>query len=725
MAKKEMLTRSEALKPVYERGANAEQLEVIRHEGGACRVLAAAGSGKTFALVRHIVRLVRVCGIVGKRIIAMTFSTKAAAEMNKRIKELGVTDARVGTWHSFCSQILREDRVENDRGDRVSDWEVDDTNRAKFVLKDVLGYQGMDWKSADLNQMNSFITRCKANLFTPDSPEALALATKMFGGREASKATEGFHRYNEKLADKGLLTFDDMMVFAIAHLEKDENARLNWAAKFDHGLCDEVQDNNGAQERLSFLLFKDHGNYMAIGDCFQSIYGFRGSTPSYLATFEKRWPGARTILLPSNYRSGKKIIDAANGIIANANIEGLESTPMVAMRKEDGTVRVLCAESLDDEAADIANTIQKSYNAGESEYADHTVLYRTNAQSRGIEEALLNRRIPYIVVGGVSFYDRKEVRDLLAYLRLASGRGKLDDVKRSINTPFRFLGAKFVDRVVDEVSGEVDSILNWPKVIEDVADQAGLQGRQRDSARGWAAMLRDLQNAMADALKPGVGEDTIKAGRPAALLESVVSRTRYIDYLNKEEGSESTENSGAANVREMVRVAERFPTADELLDYIDDTLRKARQQREDKQAGGERVLLMSIHRSKGLEWDHVYVIGMNEMILPHVKGDEEEERRVAYVAATRARNNLVLSYVRRIATRAGVKEAHPSRFLVDTGLPLDAPNGPNAPLGIGSFIKGEVSALREVNGFSNVLDDNGNMDEGAEHDVLRDEELHS
>lgn len=363
---------------------------------------------------------------------------------------------------------------------------------------------------------------------------------------------------------------------------------------------------------------------------------------------------------------------------------------MVAMRKEDGNVRVLCAESLDDEASYVANTIQSSVKAGESELADHTVLYRTNAQSRGIEEALLNRRIPYIVVGGTSFYERKEVKDLLAYLRLASGRGKLDDVKRSINTPFRFLGARFVDRVVDEVSGEVDSIKNWPKVIEDVADQAGLQGRQRESAREWSGMLRDLQNDMADSMKPDAGEDMIKRGKPSALLESVVTRTRYIDFLNKEEGSESTENSGAANVREMVRVAERFPSADELLDYVDDTIRKARSQREDKQAGGERVLLMSIHRSKGLEWDHVYVLGMNEMILPHIKGDEEEERRVAYVAATRARNNLVLSYVRRIATRAGVKEAHPSRFLIDTGLPLDLPCVP------GIMAATDLPAEREV-----------------------------
>jgi DNA helicase-2/ATP-dependent DNA helicase PcrA len=383
-------------------------------------------------------------------------------------------------------------------------------------------------------------------------------------------------------------------------------------------------------------------------------------------------------LLPSNYRSGKAIIAAANAIVHHAHIEGLEPTDMVAMREEQGTVRVICAESLDDEANEVANAITKSVDAGDSKLADHTVLYRTNAQSRGIEEALLNRRVPYIVVGGTSFYDRKEVRDLLAYLRLAAGRGRSEDIKRSINTPFRFLGAKFVERVMDAADPK-DADQDWVAVVEQVANGERLQGRQRASARELSDMLRTLQDAIEDGRRladddgPEPSLEEIEEAKPSKLLEAVVSRTKYIDYLNKEEGSESTENSGAANVREMIRVAERFPTADDLLDYIDDTLRKARQQREDKQSGGERVLLMSVHRSKGLEWPFVYVIGMNEMILPHVKGDPEEERRIAYVAATRARDVLTLSYVRRIATRAGIKEAVPSRFLRDTGLPLDMP----------------------------------------------------
>lgn len=305
--------------------------------------------------------------------------------------------------------------------------------------------------------------------------------------------------------------------------------------------------------------------------------------------------------------------------------------------------------------------------------SDHTVLYRCNAQSRAIEEALLKHRIPYIVVGGVSFYERREVRDLLAYLRLATGCGKTDDIKRSINTPFRFLGAKFVDRVMTATGGSEDSHTNWVRIVDDVARQQGLQSRQRSSATEWSAMLTGLQSAIVAGAEPTATSEDKEGAKPNVLLENIIRSTRYIEWLQKEEGEESADNSAGSNVREMVRVAERFATAEDLLTYIDDTIKASRIQREDKQAGGERVLLMSVHRSKGLEWSHVYVIGMNEMVLPHAKGDPEEERRVAYVAATRARDVLTLSYVRRITTRAGVRDVQPSRFVIDTGLPLDLP----------------------------------------------------
>ncbi len=944
----------------FEAGLNPEQVEVVRYEGGPLRVLALAGSGKTESLSRLIARLVAERGVAPSRILAVTFSKKGADEMSARIeKKFGVAGARVGTWHSLCYQIIREDRLPE------ATWKIEDSGpgtNAKVVLKDVLGWKGMDWKGADLSLVERFISWCKAHLWEPESAEASGHATNLFRW-EAGKATRAFHLYNEALADKGLLTYDDFLVVAARHL-RDENARASWASRWDYVLQDEGQDANLAQIEIANLLARDHRNYVAIGDCYQchpagvlvrrddggetpieklrdgdtvrawnrksqrmlpgrpikvasrpyegklyrmraaerevemtpnhrvlarwtdrgstacvtylmwrpdlgfrvgwcklfaasegragnyhfaqrcrlekahkawilgvhegrtdasveesilaaaygiptatfepvhgaahlteesirriftgvdqwsgglectrdramailerfdrhfdfpaypwpgiehdrvervgrmtyfevyaanllpglmsvplpdatnawtpiesvtprpykglvysldvaedhsysanglvvlnSIYGFRGSSPEYLARFEKDWPGARTIVLPRNYRSGRNIIDAANRIVSLAEVGGIEvPTQMIGERDSDGTVRVVCAESLDDEAITVAHVVQKSVAAGDSSYADHTVLFRTNAQSRAIEEALLKLRIPYVVVGGVSFYERKEVRDLLAYLRLAARRGTVDDIKRSINTPFRFLGAKFVERVMSAVD-DADGEANWCRIVDEVAGQTGIQQRQMQSANEWARMIRTMQARIVagETAEEEQNPEAIAEARPSALLEHVVSSTRYIDYLNKEEGGETTADSGAANVREMVRVAERFPTAAELLDYIDDTIKSARRQREDKQAGGERVLLMSIHRSKGLEWPHVYVVGMNEMVLPHAKGDHQEERRLAYVAATRARDVLTLSYVRRIATRAGIKDVGPSRFLLDTGLSLDAPRTP-------------------------------------------------
>jgi DNA helicase-2/ATP-dependent DNA helicase PcrA len=664
-------------------GLNPEQAEVVRYDGGPLRVLALAGSGKTESLGRLIARLVAERGVDPSRILAVTFSKKGADEMSARIsKKLGVSGARVGTWHSLCYQIIREDRLPE------ATWKIEDSGpgtSATVVLKDVLGWKGMDWKGADLSAVERFISWCKAHLWEPDSAEAMGYATRAFRF-EAGKATRAFHLYNEALQEKGLLTYDDYLVVAARHLRSDEEVRASWASRWDYVLQDEKQDANLAQDVIAELLARDHRNYVVIGDCYQAIYGFRGSSPEYLARFDQDWPGARTVVLPRNYRCGRRIIDAANRIVALAEVDGIDvPTQMIGERDVDGEVRVLCAESLDDEGNAVAHAIEKSVAAGDSTYADHTILFRTNAQSRAVEESLLKLRIPYVVVGGVSFYERKEVRDLLAYLRLAARRGGVDDVKRSINTPFRFLGAKFVERVMHAVE-DAEDVSDWTGIVDRVAAGERLQERQRYSAREWAGMVRLMQTrieegaaVLAAAEKEGrpaeevSGIPAVQEARPAALLEHVVKMTRYIDYLNKEEGGETTADSGAANVREMVRVAERFQTSGELLDYIDDTIKSARRQREDKQAGGERVLLMSVHRSKGLEWPTVYVVGMNEMVLPHVKGDPQEERRLAYVAATRARDVLVLSHVRRIATRAGIKDVEPSRFLRDTGLSLDIP----------------------------------------------------
>lgn len=634
----------------WEVGMNPEQVEAIRHTEGPCVLIAVAGCGKTKTLVNRIARLIGEGHASGEEVLAVTFARKAADEMEERLKHLRVLDCRVATWHSLCLQVLREDCTE------WSAWSVDEKDTAKHVMKDVLGYKGMKWSGADLTQVRRYVGTCKANLAPPTSVPAMALARSMFGGH-AGMAVEAYGRFQLAVEERALLTFDDFLVFAHQHLSSDEQVRRRWADRWRFVMQDEAQDANLAQVAVGRLLAVDHRNYMVVGDPGQAIYGFRGSSPDHLMAFEGEW-GARVIRMHRNYRSGRAVVDAANSVIRPSAYR--LPVDMVAERATAASVRVLSCANLDAEAAEFASWCARVSAEGEP-LSSICCLFRTNAQSRAMEEALLGARIPYVVVGGTSFYERKEVKDLLGYLRVGADTGDLDAVRRSINAPFRFLGSAFVSRIVDFVDGAAD--VCWESVVDEVSRQAGVQARQRASAMQWVQLVKGIEVA-------------VKAGTPPAeVLDSLVSRTGYIAWLEKEEGQESIESSQAANVRELVRVATRFPSVQELLRYVDETTSAAKRQRRDGQAGGERVLLMSIHRSKGLEWPRVFVGGFNEMILPHAKGDPEEERRLAYVAVTRARDELVVSYVLELAARAGIKKAQPSRFLADMGLGVEKRTG--------------------------------------------------
>lgn len=629
----------------WERDMNLEQLAVIRHVDGPCRVLAQAGSGKTRALVHRIARLINVENVDPEAILAVTFSKKAADEMNHRLRGLKVRDARVGTWHSLCLEILRTDKTE------WAEWQIDEKGSAQFMVKDAIGFKFLDWKNADLGKVIKFIGICKANLWTPSSPEAIAHA----GGE--TKYLKAYEISQKLIEERALLTFDDFLVFVHRHLTRDPEALAKWQAKWRYMLQDEAQDANRAQNEIAKLLARGHRNYMVVGDTAQSIYGFRGSSPLFLHDFEKEWVDAKTITMNRNYRSGDSIVDTANKIIKPATVRLPED--MIAERHVTGKVETFEAVDHEAEANRFVDIIKEHTRMGDGDYSDITALFRTNAQSRALEEALLKARIPYVIVGGSSFYERREVKDLLAYLRVAAERDEEGDgVKRCINAPFRYLGQAFVARLMDS---KADRGNNWPSLVVETATGAGIQRRQRASAEEWAELITKLchQIAMKD-----------ENSKPRALLSFVINQTGYIDWLKKDQGDESEDSSHISNVHELVRVADRFENVNQLLDYIEENIGAAHKQRKDKQAGGDRVLLMSIHRSKGLEWPIVCVVGLQEGTMPLKRGDPEEERRLAYVAATRARDRLILTYVRNLATKEGINEAKPSRFLFDAGLVL-------------------------------------------------------
>lgn len=674
-------------------GLNPEQTTVVMHHLGPLLCAAIAGAGKTTALIRRIAMLWMEYGVQPARVLALTFSKKAAEEMTKRLVTLlpgeVANEARIGTFHSLAHQFLREEMADFKR------WQTDDRDRYRTVVKDVLGFKGMRWDSADLTVVEQFIGRCKANCALPGSPEAFERAEAFHkanpcGQRMPTLLCEAYERAEIERRARMLITFDDMLLEMWWRLRDNDVVRARWAARWDFVMQDECQDENRVQREICAMLAADHRNYMVVGDPAQAIYGFRGADPTGILSFARTWD-ATTVELHRNYRSGSKIIAAANGVL-RAMDQGSTLGTMITPERTvsgapvgasdyrspagvpfEGVVDVKAYSDADAEAEGVVTAIRELQADGHA-WKDIVVLYRTNAMSRAVEEQCLGARIPYVVIGGTNFYDRKEVKDVLAYLRLAAGRGTFDDVRRSINAPFRFLGREFVNKVEEaaERSRGRDSI-SWTEIVRELAQSssARLQARQRESAWQWC----DLIDAMAKQIRSGrelAEQDPIagalSAPRPGAMIDGLLMQTDYVKWLTRDEGAESPENNRVSNIRELVRASERFNTVDGLLDYIQETLDAAELARQGEE-GIDRVTLMSIHRSKGLEWPVVFLIGANEKLLPHGRAEDiNEERRLAYVAITRARDLLSVSYTGRAAFGAKVIDLDVSRFIVEAGL---------------------------------------------------------
>lgn len=424
---------------------------------------------------------------------------------------------------------------------------------------------------------------------------------------------------------------------------------------------------------------KDHSyaaNGIVVLNC---IYTWRGAHPEKLLTFEDRW-GAHVVLMDRNYRCGQTIIDVANKSLAGMDPATKLEMEMQCCRTENGEPVVGTVTSrqfldLDDEGENVVADIVSLTEDGDFDYKDIVILYRTNAQSRGPEEALLSSRIPYEIIGGANFYERREVKCLLGYLRLAAGKGDMEDIRRCINAPFRYLGRAFIDKVEEAVNSQ-GQVTNLLEAVRTASSRARIQSRQKKSAAEWANLIHSMEQLInqgrsyTERCKAEQGESGyIDEAKPARLLETVLQITRYTDWLRRDEGEETTQNSRVSNVRELVRAAERFPTVDELLEYIDRNIAESRKQRKSNDQPNK-VTLMSIHRSKGMEFPVVFLIGASDGILPHARcEDDSEERRLFYVAATRARDELHVSCVSRMAIGDKIKFLMPSPYLAQAGIP--------------------------------------------------------
>lgn len=634
-------------------------------------------SHNTRCVVHRIARMITEGICSPDQILAVTFSRKAADEMNERLHALlGDTDARIGTFHSLAYEVLRKERPE------YREWTVDDRNRYRYCIKDAVGFRELDWKTADVSLLESFIGLSKNLLVSyRDTEKATEIARRVCRNSRNGQRTDPrmmlavYERAEELRMERRLLTFDDMLPLVVTMFRSDDAIRARWASRWSYVIQDEAQDQNAGQLAIGEMLAQDHGNYMLVGDSGQAIFGFRGALPEMFLSFAERW-SAKVIMMADNYRSGAKIIATANACLDAMAPNTRLDLVMNPRRDVDGTITATMYADLDDEGEAVAESISAAMREeNPPRWKDHFVLYRTNAQSRSVEEAMLSHGIPYVILGGANFYERKEVRDLLAYLRLGSGRGDISDVDRCINSPFRFLAKAFKERVqrvakpAYEAAATTGRPVNWTQVVREAASGAGVQRRQADSAAEWARIVDGIHSVIDAGTVDDASPAAYEAAKPARILDAIVRQTRYTEWLVKDEGEESVENSRVSNVRELIRAAERFQSVNALLDYIDMTIAKSKDEKGNKD--DDKVVMMSIHRSKGLEAPIVYLIGANDGILPHGRAEDiEEERRLFYVAVTRARDTLHVSAVHQATVGTRVQHLAPSRFLTEAGVDI-------------------------------------------------------
>lgn len=623
--------------PIKKPEFNDQQQSVIDHNFGSCIVCAVAGSGKTTAVVHRISRMINDGIAKPSEILATTFTKKAATEMNDRLKKLGVNidEIQVSTFHSICYKIVR-DAYEYIHHKKF-DLELDATgSKAKMLLKFVLGYQVLDWKNANISEVESFISNCKNALIHPYEVDLNSTDMLM------KQTYELFEKYKK---ERKFITFDDLLMMAYDILSKDKKILSKWQSKFKFVIVDEFQDTNKAQFEIMRLLAMPENNIMVVGDDDQSIYSWRGAIPAYMLNFQDIFD-AEIIRMEKNYRCPEKIGALANPLIKN-NVNRLQKH-LTTQKPLVGDVTIIKSFDFDEEAIRVLEYIRQLKEFNKEQYNKIAILYRTNAQSRALEDIFIENNIPYEVVGGMNFYDRKEIKDIIHYFYAALVEGKSNEgFERIINVPFRYLGRKFIN---DLELYKSKMKLNLEAALKDMPMTKN-QERSINSLLNVIETIRERKNE-----------------KPQDLINWLVEEIDYYNYIEKTEGSEDTENNRISNIKEFARAANKFKTINLFLDYIESLKSKK------KKKGSNKIILSTIHRSKGLEWENVIVVGVNELILPHgrnLDGDNiEEERRLAYVAITRAKERLLLSYVETAAVMGGIRDLKPSRFLLEMKLPI-------------------------------------------------------
>ena len=623
-------------------GLNDKQYEAVINTDGPCLVIAGAGSGKTKVLTHKIAYLMQEKDIKPWNILAITFTNKAANEMKERVEALVGDDAKdmwIGTFHSICVKILRRfiDRIGFDHS-----FVIFDTSDQRTLIKECLKDLKIDDKMFTDRIVQFEISNAKNDMKEPEEYEAMVK-----GDYRREKIASVYNLYQKRLKENNAIDFDDIINYVIKIFKENDDVLDYYTNKFNYILVDEYQDTNKSQFTLIRLLAKAHGNITVVGDNDQGIYSFRGADISNILNFEKDFKGTKIIKLEQNYRCTQNILNAANSVIKNNEVKYKKK---LWTENEEGALPTFhVSDDEYDEGRYIVEEINHLRREEYYKYSDFAILYRMNSQSRAIEEILRREDIPYKIVGGLKFYERKEIKDIIAYLRLINNTSDNLALKRIINEPKRGIGKTSLDKIqaISEQTG-----IPMYQIIKE-ADQYGLS-RVYSNAQGFIEVIEDLISKK--------DEYTI-----TELIKHTLKETGYTKAL-EDENSIEAENR-IENLEEFLTVAVQFEEEEadnDLSTFLEGITLSSDIDGMDEEE--ESVTLMTLHSAKGLEFPVVFLVGMEEGIFPGYKSigepkELEEERRLCYVGITRAKNNLYLTCSRQ-RTMFGSTSCNPvSRFV--------------------------------------------------------------
>ena len=642
---------------------NKEQAEAVRHTEGPVLILAGAGSGKTRVITHRIAYLMDECGVNPWNILAITFTNKAAGEMRERVDNMigfGAESVWISTFHSMCVRILRR---HIDLLGYESSFTIYDTDDQKSLMKDVCKYLKIDTKDLKERAILSEISSAKNELITPLQYREENTGVSFRNKRIA----DAYDEYQKRLKKNNALDFDDLLMLTVELFHSHDEVLANYQNRFRYIMVDEYQDTNTAQFELVRLLADRNRNLCVVGDDDQSIYRFRGANIRNILDFEKVYPDALVVKLEQNYRSTQNVLDAANAVIGN-NVKRKKKA-LWTDRGEGSKLHLKQFNTAREEAMFITGDIARKMRADRHlRCSDFAVLYRTNAQARALEERFVLDSIPYNVVGGTNFYDRREIRDMIAYLKTIDNGQDEIAVRRILNVPRRGIGATTMVRLSDYA---VDRDITFFAAMENCRNITSL-GRSTAKIESFVKLILRLR-------------DYAKDHRLSELLRQVIIQTDYEAYLRDLDDEDGEDR--ISNVDELVsKITDYEETAEEptlsgfleevaLVSDLDDT--------SDTQ---DKVLLMTLHSAKGLEFPHVYITGMEDGIFPSAMAlnssdeeAEEEERRLAYVGITRAKDDLTLTCSRTRMLRGEVQYNPMSRFVAEIPEELfdsDVPGNP-------------------------------------------------